>query len=51
VPLCALLQQCPPLPPAPTGLVAFDFPLAYLSRDKLNQPIFGCNNLSGGAWA
>jgi hypothetical protein len=29
------------------GLVAFDFPLVYLRNDKLNQPIFGCNNLQG----
>lgn len=27
---------------------AFDFPLANLSNDtKFNQPVFGCNNLSG----
>ena len=29
------------------GLVAFDFPLGYLRKDQLHQPIFGCNNLSG----
>jgi len=30
------------------GLHAFDFPLAYITHDKFNQPIFGCNNLAGG---
>ncbi|EFJ42856.1 hypothetical protein VOLCADRAFT_97016 [Volvox carteri f. nagariensis] len=33
-----------------SGLVAFDFPLCYIRNDKLNQPIFGCNNLSGQVW-
>ncbi|GIM12271.1 hypothetical protein Vretimale_15646 [Volvox reticuliferus] len=32
-----------------SGLLAFDFPLCYIRNDKLNQPIFGCNNLSGMA--
>lgn len=30
------------------GLVGFDFPLVYIRADTLNQPIFGCNNLTGG---
>eukprot|EP00798_Chlamydomonas_sp_ICE-L_P008155 gene8155-1408_t len=34
----------------PSGLVAFDLPLVYMRNDKLNQPIFGCNNLSGQVW-
>ncbi|QDZ19311.1 hypothetical protein HOP50_02g18260 [Chloropicon primus] len=29
-----------------SGLQSFDFPLAYVSGEKFNQPIFGCNNLS-----
>ncbi len=29
------------------GLVAFELPLAYIRKDKFNQPIFACNNLSG----
>lgn len=29
------------------GLQAFDIPLAYVSHDKFNQPVFGCNHLSG----
>lgn len=29
------------------GLVAFDFPLAYIHNNKFNQPVFGCNHLSG----
>jgi WW domain-binding protein 2 len=29
------------------GLQAFDFPLAYITHDKFNQPIFACNNLAG----
>ncbi|GIL86766.1 hypothetical protein Vretimale_15646 [Volvox reticuliferus] len=33
-----------------SGLLAFDFPLCYIRNDKLNQPIFGCNNLSGQVW-
>ena len=28
-----------------SGLQSFDFPLAYVSGEKFNQPIFGCNNL------
>ena len=32
------------------GLHAFELPLAYLRGDKFNQPIFGCNNLSGECW-
>ena len=30
-----------------TGLAAFDLPLPFIKGDKFNQPIFGCNNLSG----
>ncbi|DBB16452.1 hypothetical protein WJX82_008645 [Trebouxia sp. C0006] len=33
-----------------SGLVAFELPLAYIRRDKFNQPIFACNNLSGECW-
>ena len=36
------------------GLAGFDLPLVYLFKDKLNQPIFGCNNLAGAGglgWA
>ena len=29
------------------GLAAFDLPLPFIKADKFNQPIFGCNNLSG----
>ncbi|KXZ56958.1 hypothetical protein GPECTOR_1g864 [Gonium pectorale] len=36
--------------PDESGLRAFDFPLVYVRQDKLNQPIFGCNNLSGQVW-
>jgi hypothetical protein len=32
------------------GLQAFDFPLAYITHDKFNQPIFACNNLAGKVW-
>ena len=32
---------------ASAGLAAFEIPLAYIRRDKFNQPIFACNNLSG----
>lgn len=32
------------------GLVAFDFPLAYITHNKFNQPVFGCNHLSGKVW-
>ena len=28
-------------------LAAFDLPLGMLQAEKFNQPIFGCNNLSG----
>ena len=31
----------------PDGLTAFDIPLAYVNHDKFNQPVFGCNHLSG----
>lgn len=31
----------------PAGLAGFDLPLVYITKDKLNQPIFGCNNLAG----
>ncbi|KAL6748548.1 hypothetical protein V8C86DRAFT_2874636, partial [Haematococcus lacustris] len=34
----------------PSGLVGYDLPLVYLRNDKLNQPIFGCNNLAGQVW-
>lgn len=30
-----------------SGLAGFDMPLAYICKEKLNQPIFGCNNLAG----
>ena len=30
-----------------SGLAAFELPLAYIRKDKFNQPIFACNNLSG----
>ncbi|KAI8475818.1 MAG: hypothetical protein J3K34DRAFT_464442 [Monoraphidium minutum] len=33
-----------------SGLAGFDVPLVYVSADKLNQPIFGCNNLAGKVW-
>ncbi|DBA76760.1 hypothetical protein WJX79_004284 [Trebouxia sp. C0005] len=33
-----------------SGLVAFELPLAYIRKDKFNQPIFACNNLSGECW-
>ncbi|PNW85493.1 hypothetical protein CHLRE_03g189100v5 [Chlamydomonas reinhardtii] len=36
--------------PDELGLHAFDFPLVYIRQDKLNQPIFGCNNLAGQVW-
>ncbi|KAL3142799.1 hypothetical protein ABBQ38_003098 [Trebouxia sp. C0009 RCD-2024] len=35
---------------AASGLVAFELPLAYVRKDKFNQPIFACNNLSGECW-
>ncbi|GBG77701.1 hypothetical protein CBR_g24147 [Chara braunii] len=28
-------------------ITAFDMPLAYIHDERFNQPIFGCNNLSG----
>lgn len=31
----------------PSGLAGFDMPLVYICKEKLNQPIFGCNNLAG----
>lgn len=37
-------------PDPATGLESFDLPLVYILRDKFNQPIFGCNNLSGECW-
>lgn len=36
--------------PDASGLAGFDLPLVYITADKLNQPIFGCNNLSGRVW-
>jgi hypothetical protein len=36
--------------PDPSGLAGFDLPLVYISSEKLNQPIFGCNNLSGACF-
>ncbi|KAF6256827.1 hypothetical protein COO60DRAFT_1527353 [Scenedesmus sp. NREL 46B-D3] len=36
--------------PDASGLAGFDMPLVYISKDKLNQPIFGCNNLAGQVW-
>lgn len=32
------------------GLRAVDLPLVYVRGDRFNQPIFGCNNLSGECW-
>lgn len=29
------------------GLAAFELPLQYIQNYKFNQPILGCNNLSG----
>eukprot|EP00879_Flechtneria_rotunda_P001965 GHRR01002139.1.p1 GENE.GHRR01002139.1~~GHRR01002139.1.p1 ORF type:complete len:214 (+),score=59.35 GHRR01002139.1:188-829(+) len=34
----------------PSGLVGFDMPLVYVCKEKLHQPIFGCNNLAGQVW-
>merc|ERR1712072_862395 len=34
-----------------SGLQSFDFPLAYVSNEKFNQPIFGCNNLSASCFS
>ena len=34
-----------------SGLRAFDIPLAYITADRFNQPIFVCNNLTGAARA
>lgn len=34
----------------PSGLAGFDMPLVYICKEKLNQPIFGCNNLAGQVW-
>jgi WW domain-binding protein 2 len=36
--------------PDPNGFQAFDLPLVYIRGDKFNQPILGCNNLSGECW-
>lgn len=36
--------------PNADGLQAFDIPLAYITHDKFNQPIFACNNLAGKVW-
>ena len=36
--------------PDTSGLQAVDLPLVYIRSDKFNQPIFGCNNLSGECW-
>lgn len=33
--------------PHTSGLQAFELPLAYLSQETFNQPILGCNNLTG----
>lgn len=56
----ALIQACLPLlsatddivfdTPHHPGLAGFDLPLVYITGDKLNQPIFGCNNLAGKVW-
>ena len=27
-----------------------DLPLTYIRGDRFNQPVFGCNNLSGECW-
>ena len=26
---------------------SYDIPLGFVSQEQVNQPIFGCNNLSG----
>eukprot|EP00210_Caulerpa_lentillifera_P008316 g7935.t1 len=31
-------------------LRSFDIPLVYIHGSKFNQPILGCNNLSGNVW-
>lgn len=36
--------------PDADGLRAVDLPLVYIRGDRFNQPIFGCNNLSGECW-
>lgn len=46
--LVAVRQYLSGYPLACAGLVGFDFPLVYIRADTLNQPIFGCNNLTGG---
>ncbi|KAK3232730.1 hypothetical protein CYMTET_56935 [Cymbomonas tetramitiformis] len=30
---------------------AFDIPLVYLRKERFNQPIFGCNNLTGDVFS
>jgi hypothetical protein len=40
--VCVLMWHC-----CAAGLAGFDMPLVYVFKDKLNQPIFGCNNLAG----
>lgn len=40
-------QCCQPNASCLAGLAGFDMPLVYISKEKLNQPIFGCNNLAG----
>lgn len=36
--------------PGPDGLHSFDIPLAYITNNKFNQPVFSCNHLSGKVW-
>lgn len=33
-----------------SGLAGFDLPLVYITHDALQQPIFGCNRISGRVW-
>lgn len=33
------------------NLSGIDLPLIYIRKDKFNQPVFGCNNLSGECWS
>ncbi|CAG9465725.1 unnamed protein product [Pedinophyceae sp. YPF-701] len=34
----------------PSGLCAFDLPLAYIHADTFEQPIFGANHIKGRCW-
>ena len=42
-----LLAHWPDFQVCNTGLEAFEFPLAFTTATKFNQPIFSCNNLTG----